>query len=357
MIKPKFTVIVPSYQGGQYLKQCVQSVLAQTYRDFELAVLDNCSNDGTAKWLAGLHDSRIKIYPSSTPLSIEDNWARAIEIPKNEFITFFGHDDLMDADYLEAMSTLIDREPEAGLYFAHFRYIDESGNMIRHCQTVPPHTTAAEFLQAILTSQVEVNGTGYVMRSKSYEAVGGIPHFQNLLYADHALWLMLIDRSYKVTTPQECFSYRLHTASMSAATGGQAYLQAITQFIEFFVRLDSKDPEFARVFEQYGPDFFAGLCNARYIDLLVHANKTNQWLEPQMLDEFASALSRIAPAKAGELRNSDSIRFHRFINGNRLLRLVYSAYLRAPWGKSQASALSRRLHKHYAALRRGRKPH
>src|SRR5687767_8920998 len=114
----QFTVILPVRNGGEYLKLCVRSVLAQTCRDFELAVLDNCSDDGSSEWLASLDDPRITVYTSRTPLSIEANWARALEIPKREFMTIVGHDDLLHPNYLELMDALIRREPEASLYFA-----------------------------------------------------------------------------------------------------------------------------------------------------------------------------------------------------------------------------------------------
>src|SRR4028118_1973925 len=123
MKNARYTIVLPVRNGGVHLRQCVSSVLAQSVDDFELAVLENCSSDGTAEWLAGVDDSRIRVYPASTPLTIEQNWARAVNIPKNEFVTFLGHDDLLDSDYLEVISTVIAENPDAALYHAHFRFV------------------------------------------------------------------------------------------------------------------------------------------------------------------------------------------------------------------------------------------
>ena len=96
----KFSIILPVRNGGEYVKTCVNSILSQTEQDFNLIVLDNCSTDGTREWLASLQNKKIIIYPADRPLTIEENWARAIDVPKNEFITLIGHDDILHPDYL-----------------------------------------------------------------------------------------------------------------------------------------------------------------------------------------------------------------------------------------------------------------
>ena len=78
------------------MKECVSSILAQTLGDFQLQVLDNCSTDGTVAYIQSLNDERITIYPAERPLTIEENWARITTIPKSEFITLIGHDDVLD---------------------------------------------------------------------------------------------------------------------------------------------------------------------------------------------------------------------------------------------------------------------
>src|SRR6266702_945692 len=99
----KYSIILPVRNGGEYVKLLLANILQQTLPDFELQVLDNCSTDGTREYIQSLNDNRIKIYPADKPLSIEENWARITTIPKNEFITLIGHDDLLDTNYLREM--------------------------------------------------------------------------------------------------------------------------------------------------------------------------------------------------------------------------------------------------------------
>src|SRR5579872_3781791 len=95
MAVAKYSIILPVRNGGHYVKACVGSILAQTFVDFELLVLDNCSTDGTTEWLSTLKDPRIMIFPAEKPLTIEENWGRITRIPKKEFITLIGHDDIL----------------------------------------------------------------------------------------------------------------------------------------------------------------------------------------------------------------------------------------------------------------------
>jgi glycosyltransferase involved in cell wall biosynthesis len=314
--------------GGEYLKQCVDSVLAQSLDNFEIAVLDNCSCDGSVQWLTGLDDPRIKIYPAATPLSIQDNWARALEVPKHEFMTLLSHDDVLDPNYLEVMDRLIRDNPDAGLYQAHFRLIDEEGRVLRPCIPMPFRETAAEFLTARCNWQRDTFGTGYMMRSSDYDAVGGIPNFEKLLFADDALWLLLMRGSWKATAAETCFSYRMHTQSASHQAGWQSRLRSITQFLEFMEEYKKQDPAVERAFRE-GFSCFQHHCQhirASYSFLLVQATKQNVRLESPTAREAVVELSHVQPSLAKEIDNW-KIRVREFINRNPVARFIYNAYI------------------------------
>ena len=111
----KFSIILPVRNGGEYVKECIKSILSKTLPDFNLLILDNQSTDGTSDWIKALDDNRIDIYPSDRPLTIEENWGRIKTLPKNEFITLIGHDDKLYPHYLKDMSELIEKHPQASV--------------------------------------------------------------------------------------------------------------------------------------------------------------------------------------------------------------------------------------------------
>jgi glycosyltransferase involved in cell wall biosynthesis len=258
----RFSIILPVRNGGEFVKECVHSILHQEYPSFNLIVLDNCSKDGTREWIESLADNRIIIYPSPESLSIEKNWDRIKDISKNEFMTMIGHDDLLHHGYLKEMDELIRKHPDASLYQTHFDYIDANGKFIRDC--IPMHETqyAHEFLALEMTRKMDSTGTGYMMRARDFDALGGMPvEYPNLIFSDYQLWVNLIRLGYKATSEKKCFSYRLNQ-SVSRTTNGMAYQQAFCRYTEFIISLAQKDELIKETTRLYGKDFLLYYCEA-----------------------------------------------------------------------------------------------
>lgn len=266
----QFTVVLPVKNGGNYLHLCVASILAQSYQNFELVILENKSTDGTAGWLQSLEakDHRVRVVAAEKSLSIEENWQRIASIPKKEFVTVIGHDDLLEPDFLQEINSLIQRESAANLYLTHFKLIDSNGQLIRYCRPIPERETAAEFLAARMSELRDSFGTGYVMRSSHYDRLGGIPPYRDLLYADDALWLNLMRSSFKITSPNVCFSYRLHTGSISGSPNPDALFEGLKRYLNFLEDFASCDENIARTMKMYAPLYVNRHCRNRYYLLL-----------------------------------------------------------------------------------------
>ena len=252
-----FTIALPVRNGGAYLRQCVESILAQRCGDFDLDILDNASTDGTAEWLATLRDARVRVHPAARPLSIQENWARIKDLPKNEYLTTIGHDDLLDPGFLEVISGLIRQHPDAGLYLTHFRLIDGEGKFLRHCRPMPARETAEEFLGVRLCELRDSFGTGHVLRSAAYDAIGGIPPYPKLLFADDALFMQAIGGSYRATALDEAFSYRWHAASESASCTMGELFASLEQYGCLLAGQSGRDPALAEVLRRYFPRYAA----------------------------------------------------------------------------------------------------
>lgn len=255
----KYSIVLPVRNGGAYVKECVHSILSQTLNDFTLHVLDNFSTDGTLRWISSLKDPRINIFPSEKSLTIEENWARIVGITKNEFVTLIGHDDILAKNYLQVMDELIAKHPDASLYQTHFSYIDSKGKNIRVCKPMNETETAKDFLTSFLTNNMDIMGTGFMMRSKDYDALGGIPDYPNLLFADFELWINLTRISYKATALQNCFSFRLHQSTTTVSPNVKLQ-KAFEQFIYFLQSLAQEDELLNDAIKANGEQFILNNC-------------------------------------------------------------------------------------------------
>jgi len=251
----KYSIILPVRNGGAYVKECVQSILSQTCTDFTLQVLDNCSTDGTIEWIKGLNDNRIEYYPAKKPLSIEENWGRIAAIPKNEFITLIGHDDILLPHYLEEMDVLIKKHPAASLYQTHFDYIDENGRILKKCKPMDEIQYAHEFVAMHFLQILDSTGTGYLMRSGDYDALGGIPvNYPGFIFADYELWVNLIEINYKATSAETCFQYRINN-NTSKNMDAIKYQDSFIHYIDFLEKKASTNQHVKKVIYNYGISF------------------------------------------------------------------------------------------------------
>ena len=119
--------------------------------------------------------------------------------------------------------------------------------------------TAAEFLSSFLQRNIDVNGTGFMVRSQDYNVLEGIPLYPNLLFADFELWINATALSYKVTSLKESFSFRLHrsTTTISADIKMQ---NAFQQFISFLKSLKNRSSEFNNVINKNAIGFIQFWC-------------------------------------------------------------------------------------------------
>lgn len=330
MAAAKYSIVLPVRNGGHYVKACIDSILAQTLADFELLVLDNCSTDGTTEWLATLKDPRIKVFPAETPLTIEENWSRIACIPKKEFITLIGHDDILYPGYLAAMDGLIGKHPQASLYQTHFHFIDSDGAVIRRCKPMDERQTAAEFLAFCLAHTIDSMGTGFMMRSADYDRLGGIPAYPNLLYADFALWTNLAAIGYKATAAEECFSFRLHQ-STTRTSSDIKYLQAFRQFMHYLDGLRvGGHPATAEAVKRYAPGFIQVYCKALSHRLLrTPREKRNGLTVKAFIGECKTFADRLSPGNGFDPYSVFSIRLAARIDRFWLMRQLFLLFKKA----------------------------
>jgi glycosyltransferase involved in cell wall biosynthesis len=320
----KFSIILPVWNGGEYVKECVASILAQSFTDFDCIILDNQSTDGTVEWIRSLNDPRIRVYLSGKPLGIEENWGRIVTVPKNEFITLIGHDDILNRDYLSTMNALLQKFPDASLYQTHFTYIDAAGEKIRDCKEMAEKELAGEFLSKFLQKRIDVMGTGFMMRAKDYDAIGGIPAYPNLLFADFELWIRLTGKSYKATSPEKCFSFRIHQSTTTVSPDIKFH-KAFERFIYFLDRISKEDTRFKKVVHEDTGGFLRFYCKALSHRLLRTPKKAREGLSvKQFVDQcrnYAALLEADNPFNPGF-----STKLAIWIDSNGLTRSMFLAF-------------------------------
>lgn len=123
---PRFSVIIPLYNKAPYVGKTVESVLGQTFGDYELIIVDNGSNDGSHKIVAAFTDHRIKIVRLEENVGVSNARNKGVAMASAPIVTFLDADDWWEPTFLEEMAGLIERHPDAGIYGTGY-YIVKNG--------------------------------------------------------------------------------------------------------------------------------------------------------------------------------------------------------------------------------------
>jgi glycosyltransferase involved in cell wall biosynthesis len=230
-----FSIIIPFKTGKHYLLDCLQSVLAQDYPHFEIIILaDITSNtDDALHAISDLNNPKISVLLSDKNLDILQNWGRIKDLDKKEYMTILGYDDILSKGFLSCINNSINTNPDASLYHTHFNYINSNSEAIKKCQPLPTQMTASDYLEYTLKESIDIMATGYVFRSKDYDAIGGIPtSYPNLIYADAQLWIELSKKGHLVVDPSIQFSFRIHS-SVTKTSKDKILLDAFILFLDY----------------------------------------------------------------------------------------------------------------------------
>lgn len=122
-MNPRFSVIMPLYNKERYLKKAIESVIAQTYRDFELIIIDDGSTDNSLEVVRGLkiEDRRLKILTqSNSGVAVARN--NGVAASEGEYMCFLDADDWWGPTFLEEIDRMIAEYPDAGIYASNYIY-------------------------------------------------------------------------------------------------------------------------------------------------------------------------------------------------------------------------------------------
>ncbi|WP_418161399.1 glycosyltransferase family 2 protein [Benzoatithermus flavus] len=120
---------MPVRNGARYIAAAIESILAQTFTDFELVIADDDSSDGTAEICRAYaaKDARVRFHENGRKLGLAENHNRVVELARGRFFHWTGADDAHDPRFLECCLAALEETPDAILAYTAIRVIDEEG--------------------------------------------------------------------------------------------------------------------------------------------------------------------------------------------------------------------------------------
>ena len=168
---PKVSIILTSFNHAKYLREAIDSVLNQSFEDFELIIWDDLSTDNSWEIICGYNDSRIIARRNSQNFG-GGNINRALEIAKGKYIAIHHSDDVWELDKLAKQVEYFEADFEIGAVFTLVQIIDENGIKIDNNWFEQENKTRWQWLNQLFLEQNHLNHPSVLIKKQCYQEVG-----------------------------------------------------------------------------------------------------------------------------------------------------------------------------------------
>lgn len=210
MTTPTVSIITPTYNRSQLLGETVESILGQTFSDFEYIIVDDGSTDDTGDMLRAIGDPRLKLFEQSNQGEVSATnrgWSAA----RGRYIAIVSSDDPMQPFWLKELVAALDRDPDAVVAYPDWALLDEEGSVQQIVRT-PEYR-----LYDMAASFKAPAGPGALIRKSCADRLAQPRRPEFRYCADLDMWLRLALFGHFVRVPKVLASWRDHSGSISVS--------------------------------------------------------------------------------------------------------------------------------------------
>lgn len=218
------SIVLPVYNGAKFLRESLDSILAQTYTNWELLILDDCSSDDTPaiSMEYAEKDSRICYHRNEKNLRLPGNLNRGFSLSAGEYLTWTSDDNMFRPTALERMVEVLESNPDVDLVYASYQIIDENG-AAKQVFGADPNGQ-----DHILGSNVV--GACFLYTRKVYEQVGD--YDVNLfLVEDFDYWQRVMMAFRAMPIEEVLYDYRWHDASLTSTKNEKQFAERLEKML------------------------------------------------------------------------------------------------------------------------------
>lgn len=231
--RPIISIITPTYNHENFIGQCIDSVLAQSYPNWEQIIIDDGSSDRTAEFVCRYNDPRIRyVYQENQGLeALARTYNRALAMAQGTLVAILEGDDAWPEDKLERMVQGF-ADPEVALAYGEMREIDPEGNLAQRMSNTSrrrkelsssilfndPVGSAAAYMLTVHGHSL-VSASTAVIRRSALEAIGGFQYVPEQCYVDFPTFIALVFQGKFFYFPEIVGYRRSHSASATVLLG------------------------------------------------------------------------------------------------------------------------------------------
>ncbi len=218
---PLVSICIPVYNSGAFIRETLESVLAQTYQAIEVVVVDDGSTDDTVKIVDSFNDPRLKFHKNPVNLGVSGNWNRSVELATGEFVKVMGGDDLLDKECIRSQVEVMQNQ-KVNLVTSYKYVINSKGKRIVLKKTFPEGFINGK--EAFKRSMIDGSNllgepvAGLFRRDNFYRVGEYTSEFMYLIDLD--LWYRLLGEGSLYVIAKPLYSFRISKTSLSSVLKG-----------------------------------------------------------------------------------------------------------------------------------------
>jgi len=231
--KPSVTVLMTVYNPGRYFRQAIESVLAQTYADFEFLVVDDASTDGSLEVIRSYHDSRIRIIHNVFNRGQTASLNIGLREARGNYVARVDADDVALPAWLELQTAAVSRDTDGCSIFSCWAVVIDEKGLVKQLLQIPL-IHAGMKLRALTASPV--NHGGCLMKRDVVLRYGGYDEQYSIL-ADFDLWARLLEGGEKFFSARAVLmAVRFHSGSVSRVEKDRAVSGELEKVFQHYIR-------------------------------------------------------------------------------------------------------------------------
>jgi glycosyltransferase involved in cell wall biosynthesis len=212
MKQPLISILMPAYNCATFIKQAIESVINQSYANWELLIADDCSTDNTRKIAENYIDSRIKFHHNTKNLGYLQTWNKLAALAEGEFITFQDADDYCAENRIELLLKHMTNNPLCGACGSNYIWVNEENIELKKSDFELTHIGITKAMPA----KYEFIGSALMIKKEVLKTIGYYNLYFDRLGGEDHYWLCLIAEKYQVANISEhLYYYRYNTQSVS----------------------------------------------------------------------------------------------------------------------------------------------
>jgi glycosyltransferase involved in cell wall biosynthesis len=237
----KYSFVLPAYKA-KYFKEAIDSILNQTYVNFELVIVNDASPEDLDSIVDSYEDKRIRYYKNEQNVGGKDlvaQWNHSITYARGKYLILASDDDVYSPLYLEKMDALVDKYPNVNVFRPRVKRINNKGDIVRIEGYQPEYLTKLEYLYAWTNLWIGSGVPFYIFKREALLAIGGFASYPLAWFSDDATVLRLMDPGI-VTCNMTLFTFRLSTESISTTQNSKVSLSAKLKATKMFCEEHNK---------------------------------------------------------------------------------------------------------------------